>query len=427
MQYISHYRSPIGDMLMAADGTGLTGLWFEGQKYFADQLDEEYMEREIPLFEKVKKWLDIYFSGKEPDFTVPLHFKGTAFQKEVWEILCTIPYGRTMTYGEIAEQIAAEKGLPRMSARAVGGAVGHNRISVIVPCHRVVGANGRLTGYAGGIEKKMKLLALEKTKSETAEGSDIKIAFFDIDGTLIDFSSKNISAKTLETLTRLKEKGIILCLATGRSPMALPQFSGIEFDVFLTYNGSYCYNNEKVIFSNPIPAGDISRLVCNAKKIGRPVSVATKDRLAANGTDQDLADYYAIAGLDAHIAEDFDEVLQREIYQMMMGGRQEEYPYIMEGIKHAKIAAWWDRAIDIIPADGGKGKGIEKVLEYYHLDRSEAIAFGDGDNDIEMLQSVGTGVAMANGSEKLKAAATEVCGHAAEDGIYHYCLEHGLL
>ena len=97
MQYTSHYCSPIGDILLAADDIGLTGLWFEGQKYFALYLDKEHEEKEVPLFEKVKQWLDIYFSGKEPDFTVPLHFTGTDFQNEVWEILYTIPYGQTMT------------------------------------------------------------------------------------------------------------------------------------------------------------------------------------------------------------------------------------------------------------------------------------------------------------------------------------------
>ena len=169
MQYTSHYRSPIGDVLLAADETGLTGLWFEGQKYFALHLDTEHEEKDLPLFETAKQWLDIYFSGKEPGFSVPLHLTGTAFQNEVWEILRTIPYGRTATYGEIAKQIAATKGLPHMSAQAVGGAVGRNQISIIVPCHRVVGTNGSLTGYAGGIDKKMKLLQLE--------GADMKSLF----------------------------------------------------------------------------------------------------------------------------------------------------------------------------------------------------------------------------------------------------------
>ena len=162
MQYISHYSSPLGDILLAADSAGLTGLWFEGQKYFALNLDKEHEEKEIPLFAEAKRWLDIYFSGKEPDFSVPLHFTGTEFQNEVWELLLAIPYGQTTTYGELAKRIAGKRGVKHMSAQAVGGAVGHNNISVIVPCHRVVGTNGSLTGYAGGIDKKIKLLELEK-------------------------------------------------------------------------------------------------------------------------------------------------------------------------------------------------------------------------------------------------------------------------
>ena len=162
MQYTSYYSSPLGNILLAADEIGLTGLWFEGQKYFALHLDKEHEEREISIFNAAKRWLDEYFAGKEPDFSVPLHLTGTDFQKDVWEILGTIPYGHTMTYGEIAKCMAAKKGVSHMSAQAVGGAVGHNPVSVIVPCHRVVGANGSLTGYAGGIDKKEKLLALEK-------------------------------------------------------------------------------------------------------------------------------------------------------------------------------------------------------------------------------------------------------------------------
>ena len=166
MQYTSRYRSPLGEMLLAADETGVTGLWFAGQKYFARHLDKEQVEKEIPLFATVKQWLDVYFSGREPDFTVPLHFTGTPFQNEVWGILCAIPYGQTTTYGEIAKQLAARRGLPHMSAQPVGGAVGHNPISILVPCHRVVGLGGSLTGYAGGLERKRCLLALEQGRGK---------------------------------------------------------------------------------------------------------------------------------------------------------------------------------------------------------------------------------------------------------------------
>lgn len=162
MQYTSKYQSPLGEIMIAADEKGLTGLWFVGQKYFALYLDKENEEKEIPVLKDTKKWLDIYFSGKEPNFKLPLHFTGTDFQNEVWEILYSIPYGKTMTYGEIAKILAKRKGLKRMSAQAVGGAVGKNEISIIVPCHRVVGSNGSLTGYAGGISKKIELLKMEK-------------------------------------------------------------------------------------------------------------------------------------------------------------------------------------------------------------------------------------------------------------------------
>ena len=161
MQYISHCESPLGKLLLSADDLGLTGIWFEGQKYFPPSLKEPFEEKEVPVIKETKRWLTIYFSGKDPDFMVPLHFLGTDFQKMVWEILCSIPYGKTRTYGEIARQIAFQKGIPHMSAQAVGGAVGHNKISILVPCHRVVGTNGSLTGYAGGMDKKVKLLTLE--------------------------------------------------------------------------------------------------------------------------------------------------------------------------------------------------------------------------------------------------------------------------
>lgn len=164
MEYIHHYGSPLGGMTAASDGDALIGLWFDGQKYFADNLHSAQEERFLPIFAETDKWLDCYFSGRVPDFTPALSLKTTAFRKNVWEKLLAIPYGQTRTYGEIAEGIAKEKGLLRMSAQAVGGAVGHNAVALIIPCHRVVGKDGSLTGYAGGIEKKKFLLDLERNK-----------------------------------------------------------------------------------------------------------------------------------------------------------------------------------------------------------------------------------------------------------------------
>ena len=153
MTYIQHYDSPLGGILLAADEIGLTGLWFEGQKYFARDLSDVRIEQETPVLAEAKRWLDSYFTGKEPDFTPPLHLIGSDFRRRVWKRLLEIPYGQTTTYGALLGG--------GMSAQAVGGAVGHNPISIIVPCHRVIGANGSLTGYAGGIDKKIGLLTLE--------------------------------------------------------------------------------------------------------------------------------------------------------------------------------------------------------------------------------------------------------------------------
>ena len=163
MTFTQHYSSPLGGILLAADESGLTGLWFDGEKYFADSLPAAHTVRETPVLAEARRWLDIYFTGKEPGFLPPLHPIGSPFRQSVWEILLQIPYGKTTTYGEIARQLREKQGLSRMSAQAVGGAVGHNEISIIIPCHRVVGATGNLTGYAGGIDKKVKLLELEHT------------------------------------------------------------------------------------------------------------------------------------------------------------------------------------------------------------------------------------------------------------------------
>ena len=168
MHYIYEYKSPIGDITMASDGTSLIGLWFNGQKYFASTLSSKYKYKLLPVFKETILWLNIYFNGKEPDFMPRIKLDGTAFRIEIWQILQQIPYATTLTYGDIAKKIATKRGIENMSAQAVGGAVGHNPISIIIPCHRLLGSNGSLTGYAGGIDKKIALLEVDVMKETNA-------------------------------------------------------------------------------------------------------------------------------------------------------------------------------------------------------------------------------------------------------------------
>lgn len=162
MQHTTHYQSTLGDILITADDLGLTGLWFEGEKHYKEISDTQHEKKNTTILKQATEWLTVYFGGEKPDFCPPIHMLGTPFQLLVWELLLKIPYGETITYGEIARKIAVLKGIEKMSAQAVGGAVGHNKIPIIIPCHRVVGTNNSLVGYTGGIDKKIKLLTLEK-------------------------------------------------------------------------------------------------------------------------------------------------------------------------------------------------------------------------------------------------------------------------
>jgi len=157
MYYATTYPSPVGRITLACDGTSLVGLWLEGQKYHGDTISEAMTEKDdMPVFDAAKRWLDKYFAGQKPTIAeLPLAPIGSAFRQSVWAILCEIPYGEVITYGEIAKRLGCR------SSQAIGGAVGHNPISIIIPCHRVVGSNGSLTGYAGGVQTKTKLLELE--------------------------------------------------------------------------------------------------------------------------------------------------------------------------------------------------------------------------------------------------------------------------
>ena len=160
----SRLHSPLGEVRLRSDGESLIGLWFVGQVNDAKDIDDIEIKNDLPIFGQVESWLESYFSGKQTSITIPLQPKGTSFQQRVWQILQEIPYGETMTYGEIAQRIAKEKGVETFSAQAVGQAVGKNPISILIPCHRVLGKNGALTGYAGGVHRKEQLLRIERGK-----------------------------------------------------------------------------------------------------------------------------------------------------------------------------------------------------------------------------------------------------------------------
>jgi len=166
MEYVHNLNSPIGTLTLSSDGASIIGLWIEGQKYFAGTLEKDASEENLPIFETVQNWLNIYFSGKRPDFMPPLMPKGSPFQKSIWDILCKIPYGQTTTYGEIAAEFGRVNGGKPTSQRAVGSAVGRNPISILIPCHRVVGKGNDLRGYAGGVHRKAELLRIEGVDSK---------------------------------------------------------------------------------------------------------------------------------------------------------------------------------------------------------------------------------------------------------------------
>lgn len=180
MFYSTHYLSPVGPLMLGCDDKdNLVGVWMQGQKYYGETINQVMTEKDdLPIFTAAKNWLDNYFAGQKPSITdLPLAPIGGEFRRTVWDVLCEIPYGEYITYGDIAKIIAAKLGRKNMSSQAIGGAVGHNPISIIIPCHRVVGANGSLTGYAGGIGTKIKLLE--------HEGADMARLFIPTKGTAL--------------------------------------------------------------------------------------------------------------------------------------------------------------------------------------------------------------------------------------------------
>ena len=257
--------------------------------------------------------------------------------------------------------------------------------------------------------------------------SKFKIVFFDIDGTILRFGHTDMTEKIKEALRSLQKNGIKICIATGRTLVSLPDFPDINFDLTMAFNGSICIIDDKVIFSQPIPADDVRKVVKNAAEIGRPVAVSTKGAVIANGSDDELEEYFSVARLPVTVSENFDAIYNEEVYQIMLGCHKENWDKVLKGTKDAKIAAWWPFAIDVIPKEGGKGNGVKNVLEYFGFKADEALAFGDGAKDIDMLMAAGCGVAMGNSADEVKAAADEVCGEVDDDGVYYYLKEKGII
>ena len=255
----------------------------------------------------------------------------------------------------------------------------------------------------------------------------IQIIFFDIDGTLVDPATGKISPATVQMLHQLEEKGIKRVIVTGRPIASLPDFGDLRFDAMATFNGCFCYCGNEVIFEAPIDPKEVRQVIDNVAAMGKPVSVAVRNRLVANGEGSDLAEYYRMAGLVLTKAEDFEETCEEKVYQIMMEYRSGDEEKILRDTENLKMAMAWTRACDVVSAAGGKGTAIEHILRYFGLQKEASMAFGDSHNDLEMMAAVGTGVAMGNGSAQIKAVADEICGPVSEDGIYHYCLEHGLI
>ena len=263
------------------------------------------------------------------------------------------------------------------------------------------------------------------TNTET----EIQIAFFDIDGTLVDMDWRKMTETMRQTLITLHEKGIRLVIATGRPPFRVPAFEGVSFDAYMTFNGSCCYDKDgNIIHSCCIPSADVVRIVANAERIHHPCVVAGRNRFLCNGADRNLIDYFGISGQVPRKDPDFDSFLETEdIYQIMCGCVKEEYDAVLNGVNGAEITAWWPRAVDIIPKGSGKNIGVETILSYFGLQKEQAIAFGDGGNDVPMLRMAGIGVAMGNSTEDVKAAVPYVCPSVKEEGITQFFRQLNIL
>lgn len=244
-----------------------------------------------------------------------------------------------------------------------------------------------------------------------------KIIFFDIDGTLLELGAKEMHPQLRDVLNQLHNKGIKLFLATGRPPFVIPTFENVCFDGALAFNGSYCYTKNELIYKNPLNQKDITTFIDNAKKMGHAVNLAGIDKMGCNFDDATLQEYFDIANQKINVLEDFEDFKNKDIYQMMVASTPIEEKALLKNTSTLQIVRWWNKAVDIIPENGGKDKGIKAILDYFNIKLEESMAFGDGGNDITMLKCVGNGIAMGNATDDVKKAADYITDTVQNDGI----------
>ncbi len=250
-----------------------------------------------------------------------------------------------------------------------------------------------------------------------------KIIFFDIDGTLVEFHSNEVHQRVKDALNKIHDQGVKIFLATGRPPFAVPKFEGVPVDGVLAFNGQYCSDQEGTIFSNPLNKSDIHTMISNATEMGLAVQIASKNRMGANFFQQELEDYFKVASQHCIAIDDYDELLKEDIYECMVAASPERVPELFKNTTQLKGTRWTDLAFDIIPTNGSKAVGMEHVLKHYGFKREECMAFGDGGNDKDMLGYAYIGIAMANGTDDVKAIADYITDDVKDDGVVT-ALEH---
>ena len=253
--------------------------------------------------------------------------------------------------------------------------------------------------------------------------ADTKIVFFDIDGTIMNMGSTDLTMPVKKAIRSLQDNGIKVFVATGRPHYSVPVFDEVHFDGFMCFNGAYCFDSESVIHTCSLDKADMHTVTANAKRLGYATQIATAERMGCNMYQEELDRYIRHTRRKCEIIPDFDMALEDEVFLMMVAAGEEHDKALLENTTRLRTARWCDWAVDIISVDCGKARGIEAILDHYGFKREESMAFGDGHNDMDMIEYAGIGVAMGNAKDEVKAVADYVTDSCEDDGVVT-ALEH---